>query len=92
MNAPVTRKRPAGKRRNARASFHVSDTVGQLAHEVGIIETLANAAAHVIGRRGDDGVVRRRLGDLVVQIACAASEAFATASGLDEALNAGGES
>jgi hypothetical protein len=68
--------------------LEMQDAIGQIAHEVGIVESLADAAVEVAGRAGDDRTRRRRLGDLVVQIASAARDAYATARELDEKIRA----
>jgi hypothetical protein len=74
------------ERRRKKPDFEIPDTVGQIAHEVGIVESLADAAVAVAGRAGDPVTACRRLGDLAVQIATAAREAYATARDLDEKI------
>ncbi len=70
----------------------IEDVVGQIACQVGIVETLANAAAMVAARTGDDRTCRRRLCDLVVQIENATVAALATVRDLEDRIEGAGRS
>jgi hypothetical protein len=85
---------PTARRRNRMRleAWNVSDAVGQIAHEVGIVEALANAASTVADNVKDDRDCRRRPRDLAVQVECAARGAPATALDLDAQINGRNES
>ncbi len=84
---------PTDQRRNRsetpyeRTLRHLKDVVGQIAHEIGIVEALANGAFQVAGRAGDDHACCRRLSALTAQIENAAHTAFATAHALNEKIS-----
>ena len=65
----------------------ISDSVGLIAHEVSIVQSLAAAATAIGGSTADDHTCRRHLADLVAQIENAAREAWGTAHALDQEIN-----
>jgi hypothetical protein len=66
----------------------LQDAVGELVHLIGIVETLANAAATLAGRVGEDRIFRRRLSDLAIQIENAAHDALVAGRALDTQISA----
>ena len=81
------RRKPSSKQSEDGQTF-LRDEVGKIRHEIGIVESLAFAATEIAGQARSDENTRRRLFDLITQIASTAHDALATVKALDEKLTA----